>query len=104
CCVYVGDAPQDVEMARSAGVLAIGAIGPFPTEKRLRGARLEFLLGSLEELPKVLERVRNGVKYLLVFSFQVLGLSRPLLFRPQPARSRSLTPASGAQEARCARD
>jgi len=62
CCVYVGDAPQDVEMARSAGVLAIGVIGPFPTEKRLRAARPEFLLGSLEELPKVLEQVRNGVK------------------------------------------
>lgn len=62
CCVYVGDAPQDVEMARSAGVLAIGVIGPFPTEKRLRAARPEFLIGSLEELPKVLEQVRNGVK------------------------------------------
>src|SRR5437764_416722 len=62
CCVYVGGAPQDVEMARSAGVLAIGVIGPFPTEKRLRAARPEFLIGSLEELPKVLEQVRNGVK------------------------------------------
>src|SRR5947208_3272689 len=73
CCVYVGDAPQDVEMARSAGVLAIGVIGPFPTEKRLRAARPEFLIGSLEELPKVLEQVRNGVKEFLVFSLQVLG-------------------------------
>jgi HAD superfamily hydrolase (TIGR01549 family) len=55
-CVYVGDAPQDVEMARRAGVRAIGVLGPFPTEKRLRAARPEFLIGSLEELPDVLKK------------------------------------------------
>jgi HAD superfamily hydrolase (TIGR01509 family) len=54
-CVYVGDAPQDVEMARRAGVRAIGVLGPFPTEKRLRAARPEFLLESLAELPDVLK-------------------------------------------------
>jgi len=54
-CVYVGDAPQDVEMARRAGVRAIGILGPFPTEKRLRAARPEFLLESLEVLPDVLK-------------------------------------------------
>jgi HAD superfamily hydrolase (TIGR01509 family) len=62
CCVYVGDAPQDVEMARRAGVRAIGVLGPFPTEKRLRAAQPEFLIGSLEELPDVLNRLRHGVK------------------------------------------
>lgn len=56
-CVYVGDSPQDVEMARSAGVLAIGVLGPFPTERRLRAARPEFLIRSLEELPDVLKRL-----------------------------------------------
>jgi HAD superfamily hydrolase (TIGR01549 family) len=55
-CVYVGDAPQDVEMARRAGVRAIGVLGPFPTEKRLRAARPEFLIGSIEELPDVLKK------------------------------------------------
>jgi HAD superfamily hydrolase (TIGR01509 family) len=54
-CVYVGDAPQDVEMARRAGVRAIGVLGPFPTEKRLRAAGPEFLLESLDELPGVLK-------------------------------------------------
>jgi HAD superfamily hydrolase (TIGR01509 family) len=54
-CVYVGDAPQDVEMARRAGVRAIGVLGPFPTEKRLRAARPEFLLDSIAELPGVLK-------------------------------------------------
>jgi len=61
CCVYVGDAPQDVEMARRAGVRAIGVLGPFPTEKRLRASRPEFLISSLEELPGVLNRLRNGL-------------------------------------------
>jgi len=56
-CVYVGDAPQDVEMARRAGVRAIGVLGPFPTEKRLRAAKPEFLLDSLEELPDVLKKL-----------------------------------------------
>ncbi len=56
-CVYVGDAPQDVEMARRAGVRAIGVLGPFPMEKRLRAARPQFLIGSLEELPDVLKRL-----------------------------------------------
>jgi HAD superfamily hydrolase (TIGR01509 family) len=55
-CVYVGDAPQDVEMARRAGVRAIGVLGPFPTEKRLRAARPEFLIRSIMELPEVLEK------------------------------------------------
>ena len=56
-CVYVGDAPQDVEMARRAGVRAIGVLGPFPTEKRLRAARPEFLIRSIVELPDVLKRL-----------------------------------------------
>lgn len=57
-CVYVGDAPQDVEMARRAGVRAIGVLGRFPTEKGLRAARPEFLLESIEELPDVLKQMR----------------------------------------------
>jgi HAD superfamily hydrolase (TIGR01509 family) len=57
-CVYVGDAPQDIEMARRAGVRAIGVLGPFPTERRLRAARPEFLIKSIEELPEVLKRLR----------------------------------------------
>jgi len=58
-CVYVGDAPQDVEMARRAGVRAIGVLGPFSTEKRLRAARPEFLLGSIVQLPDVLKHLHR---------------------------------------------
>ena len=59
-CVYVGDSPQDVEMARRAGVRAIGVLGPFPTEKRLRAAKPEFLMDSLEELPDLLKKLLRG--------------------------------------------
>jgi HAD superfamily hydrolase (TIGR01509 family) len=56
-CVYVGDTPEDVEMARAAGVRAIAVLGPFPTEKRLRAVRPEILLEGLEELPKLLRKL-----------------------------------------------
>ena len=58
-CVYVGDSPEDLEMAKSAGVRAIAVLGPFPTEKRLRAARPEFLLESIRELPEVLKGLRG---------------------------------------------
>jgi len=53
--VYVGDSPEDLEMARRAGVrAAIAVLGPFPTEKRLRAAKPDLLLDSIEELPAAL--------------------------------------------------
>ncbi len=53
-CVYVGDAPQDVEMARRAGVRAIAVLGSFPVHDRLRAARPDALLTSLDQLPRLL--------------------------------------------------
>jgi len=54
--VYVGDAPEDLQMARSAGVrAAIAVLGPFPTEKRLRAAKPDALLESIKELPAALK-------------------------------------------------
>jgi phosphoglycolate phosphatase len=58
-CVYVGDSPEDLEMARRAGVRSIAVLGCFPTEKRLRAARPEVLLESIEELPEALERMND---------------------------------------------
>ena len=55
--VYVGDAPEDLQMARSVGVkAAIAVLGPFPTEKRLRAAKPDALLESIAELPRALRR------------------------------------------------
>jgi phosphoglycolate phosphatase len=50
--VYVGDSPEDIEMARRAGVRSIGVLGPFPTEARLRAARPDLLLASVREVPR----------------------------------------------------
>jgi HAD superfamily hydrolase (TIGR01549 family) len=57
-CVYVGDSPHDLEMARRAGVRAIAVLGRFPTEKGLRAARPEFLLDSITQLPGILDHLR----------------------------------------------
>lgn len=61
-CVYVGDTPEDVEMARAAGVQEIAVLGPFPTEKRLRAARPEILLHGLHELPGILRKLYGNAK------------------------------------------
>jgi len=50
--VYVGDSPEDIEMARRADVRSIGVLGPFPTEARLRAARPDLLLASVREVPR----------------------------------------------------
>jgi HAD superfamily hydrolase (TIGR01509 family) len=50
-CVYVGDAPEDIEMARRAGVRSIGVRGPFPTAARVLAARPNLMLNSIAELP-----------------------------------------------------
>lgn len=58
--VYVGDSPEDLEMSRRAGVrAAIAVLGPFPTEKRLRAAKPDVLLESIEELPAALARLQD---------------------------------------------
>ena len=59
-CVYVGDTPQDLEMARAVGMRAIAVLGPFSTERRLRAANPEFLLNELDDLPPLLDRVYGG--------------------------------------------
>ena len=61
-CVYVGDSPEDMEMARRAGVRAIAVLGPFPNHKRLRAASADALLESLEELPVTLRGMRAGTR------------------------------------------
>jgi pyrophosphatase PpaX len=58
--VYVGDAPEDIQMARRAGVRAIGVVGTFPTARRLRESRPEALLESLGELPALIEEWAGG--------------------------------------------
>jgi HAD superfamily hydrolase (TIGR01509 family) len=56
-CVYVGDSPEDLEMARRAKVRAIAVLGPFPTEARLRAANPDLLLKSICDLPAALQQL-----------------------------------------------
>ena len=56
-CVYVGDTPEDLEMSRAVGMTAVAVLGPFPTEKRLRAAKPEYLLQRLEDLPALLTKL-----------------------------------------------
>ena len=56
-CVYVGDSPEDLEMARRAGVRPIAVLGPFPIEARLRAAKPDLLLNSITELPAALRQL-----------------------------------------------
>jgi pyrophosphatase PpaX len=58
-CVYVGDSPEDVQMAKSANVRVIGILGPFPTEKRLRAAKPDLLLNSIADLPAALKQLAS---------------------------------------------
>jgi phosphoglycolate phosphatase len=45
---YVGDSPEDVDMARAAGVFAVGIPGGFPNREALAAARPDALAPSLD--------------------------------------------------------
>lgn len=55
-CVYVGDAPEDVTMARQAGVFVIGVVGNSPVPERLRAARPNAVVRALPELSSLLRK------------------------------------------------
>ena len=53
-CVYVGDSPDDMEMAHRAGVRAVAVRSAFSTLARLRRARPAAVLPSVKGLPGLL--------------------------------------------------
>jgi HAD superfamily hydrolase (TIGR01509 family) len=53
--VYIGDAPEDIEMAHRAGVRAIGVLGGSPVPERLRAASPDALIETIRELPALLK-------------------------------------------------
>jgi HAD superfamily hydrolase (TIGR01509 family) len=53
-CVYVGDAPEDVQMAHRAGVRAIGVLGGSPVPERLRAASPDAMIETIRDLPTLL--------------------------------------------------
>lgn len=52
--VYIGDAPEDIEMAHRAGMRAIGVLGGSPVPERLRAASPDVLIETIRELPALL--------------------------------------------------
>ncbi len=52
--VYLGDSPEDVFMARAAGVFAIGIPGGFPNHDSLRQARPDAWCADLDEARRLL--------------------------------------------------
>jgi len=54
-CVYIGDAPEDIEMAHRAGMRAIGVLGGSPVPERLRSASPDALIETIRELPALLK-------------------------------------------------
>jgi pyrophosphatase PpaX len=53
--VYIGDAPEDIEMAHRAGVRAIGVLGGSPVPERLRAASPDAMIETIRELPLLLK-------------------------------------------------
>jgi pyrophosphatase PpaX len=51
---YVGDSPEDVAMARAAGVFSVGIPGGFPNREALAAAAPERLVASLDAATGVL--------------------------------------------------
>ncbi|HZM52580.1 MAG TPA: HAD-IA family hydrolase, partial [Vicinamibacteria bacterium] len=56
--VYVGDSPEDVQMAQTAGVRTVGIPGGFPNREALAAARPDVLE---ETLATALDRVFEEV-------------------------------------------
>lgn len=52
--VYVGDSPEDIAMARAAGVFAIGIPGAYPNRAALEAAGADRVVGTLRELTAIL--------------------------------------------------
>jgi HAD superfamily hydrolase (TIGR01549 family) len=58
-CCYVGDSPEDVQMAKRANVRAIGVRGKFPSSSKLAQSDPDILL---ESLPQLLIHLPKSVK------------------------------------------
>ena len=53
--VYVGDAPEDIQMGKRANVLTVGVRSTYPSNKRLLAAEPDIYLESLVELSTTFE-------------------------------------------------
>lgn len=68
--VYVGDAPEDIEMARRAGVIPIGVLGPFPHREAIASRKTRFDPGISPRFAEISSR--NGQLALLSGRYEFL--------------------------------
>jgi HAD superfamily hydrolase (TIGR01549 family) len=61
-CGYVGDAPEDIEMGKRAGVLTIGVKSSYPSNVRLPAAQPDIYLESIRELLIHFPGVQTGLE------------------------------------------
>ena len=54
-CCFVGDAPEDIEMGRQAGVFTVGVLSEYVTRSRMEAAAPDVLLENIEQVPAALE-------------------------------------------------
>jgi phosphoglycolate phosphatase-like HAD superfamily hydrolase len=52
--VYIGDSPEDIAMAKAAGVFSIAIPGGYPNRDALAAAEPDVMAGSLREAMRVL--------------------------------------------------
>lgn len=52
-CIYVGDAPEDIKMARRAGVAVVGVLEHSPVPARLRESRPNAVVKTICSLPEL---------------------------------------------------
>ena len=53
--VYVGDSPEDIAMARAAGVFSIAVAGGYPNRESLLAARPDRFAASLYEVEELID-------------------------------------------------
>ena len=49
-CVYVGDAPEDIEMGRRGNVMTVGVRSAYPSSKRLLTAKPDLYIEQMVDL------------------------------------------------------
>jgi HAD superfamily hydrolase (TIGR01509 family) len=57
CCCYVGDSPDDIEMAKRAGVRTIGIRSGYPGSRKLMNHNPDCCISSLSQLLDCLDHV-----------------------------------------------
>jgi HAD superfamily hydrolase (TIGR01509 family) len=61
-CCFVGDAPEDIEMGKRAGVFTIGVVSDYIHRGRLEAAAPDLLLESIAELPAIVLTANSGTR------------------------------------------